>query len=495
MTNRKGHFLRIVWGASLLVSFILPVIVAAQGEVPITTKSTEARRIFIEARQLFDNIRFNEARDMFTKAIEKDKDFATAHLYRALTNTSAIDFQTHLQKAVALKSKVSEGERLIIEAVQAGSENNPVRAVQLWEQVVQKFPNDKRAHHYLAFEYFGRDEDDKAILQFEKAIQIDKNFAPAYNGLGYAYYEKENFTKAEEAFKNYVRLLPKEANPHDSLADLYLKMGRFDDAITNYRKAVELNPKFTYSQRKIGTGLIFKGKFEDGRAEIRKALAIEATPADKLADMGLIANSFLYEGKFEQALAEADNVWKAAVDAGLPEWQAGVQVEKSQICLEIGEVDKAEQCVSECRRVVTASALSPAIKENFTKKALFSEARIAAKRGDHTKAMARADEYKAKIDAAKDPKEMENHHALLGYIHFEKGEYNLAIDHLKQADKENPYTVFVLAEATSKAGDMTRATELFNKVAQWNEDSPSYALVRSKALMLAKEPMAEKDVN
>jgi Tfp pilus assembly protein PilF len=60
---------------------VLPAIVGAQEEMPITTKSDEARKIFLQARQLFDNIRFDEARELFSKAIEKDPDFTLAHLY------------------------------------------------------------------------------------------------------------------------------------------------------------------------------------------------------------------------------------------------------------------------------------------------------------------------------------------------------------------------------------------------------------------------------
>jgi tetratricopeptide (TPR) repeat protein len=392
-----------------------------------------------------------------------------------------MDFQKHLQHAVTLAPKVSEGERLMIEATKAQADNNPVKAVQLWEQLAQKFPNDKRAHYFLGVAYLGRDEDDKAIAEFDKAIKIDKGFAPTYNLLGYTYYQKGDYGKAEEAFKNYIRLVPGEANPYDSLADLYTKMGRHDEAITNYKKAVELNPKFAFSQRKIGDNLVFMDKYEEAREAYRKAATMETTPAGKLTDMAAVAGSYIYEGNHQQALAEGEKILQTATQEGLTEWQAGTHSANCDIYTEMGDFAKAEQSVTELRKVVTSSNLSPAVKEKFAKEALFDEALIAAKRKDFTKAMAKADEYKAKIDVAKDPKAIENHHALLGRIYFEKGEYARVKEHLGQANQENPYTLYLLAVAESKVGDKTKAAELFKKVANWNEDSLNYAFVRSKA--------------
>ncbi|MGH7491235.1 MAG: tetratricopeptide repeat protein [bacterium] len=462
---------------------VLPTIARAQVEIPLTTKSTEARKIFLDARQQFESIRMDEARDLFAKAIEKDPKFALAHLYRAFTGISALDFQTHLKEAVTLAPKASEGERLFVESQQAGANNDPVQAVRLLEQLVQKFPGDKRAHLYLGYAFSSRDEDDKAIGEYQKALAIDQNFAPAYNVLGYAYREKGEYTKAEEAFKNYIRLLPSEANPFDSLADLYTKMGRYEEAIQNYEKAVTLNPKFAFSQVKVGDNLVFLGKYEQGREAYRKAINLATTPAGKLMGMAPLAHSYIYEGNTQQALAEDEKILQMAIKESLPEWQAGTHSANCDILIETGNFDKAEQSLAECRKVAMASQLSPALKEKFANEALFNEAVIAAKRKDFTRALAKADEHKTRIAAGKNSKEMENHYALLGRIYFEKGEHAKAAEHLKQANQENPYTLYLLAVATSNVGDMVKAAELYKKAANWNENSLSYAFVRPKAMM------------
>ena len=88
--------------------------------------------------------------------------------------------------------------------------------------------------------------------------------------------------------------------------------------------------------------------------------------------------------------------------------------------------------------------------------------------------------------------EMEDHHELLGLIYLEKGEPATAVEHLEQADQEDPYTVYLLAVAESASGHDARAAELFSQVAHWNEvlsqsfanlhRALGYALARPKAL-------------
>ncbi|MCH8957631.1 tetratricopeptide repeat protein [candidate division KSB1 bacterium] len=457
-----------------------------EGEITITTKSGEARKLFLEGLQLSENLRGDEAREFFSKAIEADPDFAYAHLYRAFSATSAEDFQEHLDKAVALAPNVSEGERLTIEGVRANVDNNPVKAVEIYEQLVEKFPNDKRARQFLGGSYGGQDEDDKAIAQYQKAIEIDENFATAYNSLGYAYIQKEDYYEAERAFLNYIDLIPGEANPHDSIADMYTRMGRHDDAIEHYMKAVKLNPKFSLSQRNIGTNLVFMGNYEDGREAFRKAMAMEMTETAKVTDMNQIARSHLYEGNFEQAIAAYDESIKMAQEAGLSGRIANIHSQKCYVHLESGHLAKAEQSLAECKKTVMASDLRQSLKDNFAKGAIAQEALIAAKKGDFEAALAKADEHLAKIQEDNDPSEVQDHHGLLGLIHFEKGDHTQAIEHLNQGDQEDPYTLYHLAVAESKAGDPARANELFSKVADMNQDlfgyGLGYALVRSKAM-------------
>lgn len=452
-------------------------------EIPITTASEEALAVFLEGRELSDNLREDEAREHFDKAIELDPDFAQAYLYRSFAFTSNEDLKSYLKQAVALADKVSEGEQLLIEQSKANNlDNNLGKQLELCKQLAQKYPRDKRARSLLGIVYYGRDEDEKAIAELEAAVALDKDYPPPYNQLGYAHWEIGEYEKAEQAFKDYIRLIPDEPNPYDSMADLCMKIGRFEEAIENYQKAVERDPVFGISQQKIGTSLVFLGKCEEGREACKKAIEMEMTPWDQLGDRDMIVRSYLYEGDYPKAIEATEKLLEAATEAGLPAWISYSHLMKCRILKEAGDLDAAEQSLAECRQSVQAADFTLAAQDFFARDGLVNEARIMAKRQDFETALAKAEEYKAKLEAREDPNTLENYHGLVGMIYFDKGDYEKAIEHLRQSNQENPYTLYYHAVAESKAGNKDEAAKLFKRAAHWNEDSYDYAFIRAKAL-------------
>ncbi len=97
------------------------------GKIPITTKSEEAKKEFLQGRDLAEKLRAQESVAHFDKAIALDPDFASAEMARANSAPTAKDFFEHLNKAVALSGKASEGERLFILANEAGANGEVVK--------------------------------------------------------------------------------------------------------------------------------------------------------------------------------------------------------------------------------------------------------------------------------------------------------------------------------------------------------------------------------
>jgi tetratricopeptide (TPR) repeat protein len=471
-----------------LVSFALLVVLqsgckpAKSDEVPITTKSKEARELFIEGRNLAEYYHIEKANDVFKQAVEIDPEFALGYLFLAGTSAETKDFQDALAKAVSLAPNVSEGEQKIIAGFQAMyAENNDPKANQIYQELAALFPNDKRAHWYLASTYGRMQEYDKQIVELENAIALDKNFAPAYESLGYVYRWRNQFDKAEEAFKEYVRLSPQEANAHDILGDLYQKMGKFEDAILQYGEAVAMDPTFSLSQYKIGSALAFMGKYEEARQAFLKTMDMELKPANKVYDQEGIMRTYVYEGDYAKALEAADKAIQMAGELGLPEQASFDHIIKGAIDFELGEYDKADASIADCLNALEGADLVASIKENQKAGATFWQAVVAAGRQDFPAAQVKADEYKALIDAIENPATKKYPGWLSGYIALAQGDANKAIEHFSQGEMDNPWFIYCFAVAKEKAGDAAGAAELYKKVADWNLDSIWYAFVRSKA--------------
>lgn len=476
----------------LTVLVIIATPVLAQ-EIPVTTTNNEAKTLFVEGRTLFDNIRFDEARIVFDNALQKDPDFALANIYRAIVATTDSDFEQHLTKALNNKDRVSEGERLFIEAVNANALNRPMHAIALVKDAIKQYPNDKRLHHQLANYYQSSNMTKEAQEQLYKVIELDDQFAPAYNNLGYLYKDLGDYEKAERSFNTYISLLPEEANPHDSIADLYTKMGEYDLAIEHYNKALELNPNFYFSQQKIGNNLVFKGLYEDGRQAYKQAIAITPSVSSKIFMHQSLANTYLYENNFDQALIETDAAISWAEQESLLENAATLYQIKAFINLEKGDIEGAEKSLNACKNIMANNELTESRKHNLGLLSLRNETLKAIKQQNFEKASAKAEKIREYAEKSGNKNEMDMYHMLNGITAYGQNSFSKAIQELKKSDLHNTYGQYYLAMSYQKSGMTEDAQKIFQNLSKWNEHSLEYALVRNKAKAMAKMDMAVEE--
>jgi tetratricopeptide (TPR) repeat protein len=471
-----------------LVSFALLIVVqtgcksAKSDEVPITTKSKEARKLFIEGRELAEFWQTEKANDLFRRAIELDPDFALAYLFKAGTSSDTKEFKEARAKAISLAPKVSEGEQKLIAAHQAyNDENNVVKANGIYRELAAMFPKDKRAQYYLATSYDSLQDYDKEIAGLENVIVLDKNFAPAYETLGYVYRWKNQYDKAEANLKEYLRLNPKNANSHDNLADLYQKMGRYDEAIEQYQESVRIDPSLRASQMKMGITYAFMGKYGEARQALQTLMDGETKPAFKLYDQQIIDRTYIYEGDYTKALEATDKAMQMAQELGLPENLAYAHQVKFIIFLALNDWDKADASVAEMLNIAETANFTPADKESYEITVLFWQAQVAAGRKNFAAAQAKADEFKAKVEAVNNPTWQKYPGWCFGYIALAQGDAVKAIEYFSKGEMDDPFIMYHFAVAKEKAGDTAGALELYKKVATWNFDGDWYAIVRQKA--------------
>ena len=193
--------------------------------MPVTTVSDEARSHFEKGRLAASHIDTEKARTHLDAALEADPDFALALMYRA-SLASPEERKAYMKQATARAEDVSDGERMMIEAYTASTNDDADRELELLNEVAEAYPEDPNAPFLMSWRYYAQERYDEAKAAAERALAADSSFAPAYNALGYIALNQEDHAAAEAALKNYVRLAPDEANPYDSLGELYLNMGR-----------------------------------------------------------------------------------------------------------------------------------------------------------------------------------------------------------------------------------------------------------------------------
>ena len=451
-------------------------------EIPITAQSDRALEIFLEGRELYENLRFDEAREVFELAIDEDALLAQAHLYRAMLATSMADRQRRRRKAEALLPKISAGEGLLIKAYVAGTKGDREKRIEILKQLVADYPRDKRSHMALARAYFSREETyEEAGQAYRKAIRLDKNYAMAYNQLGYVYSFLEQYGKAEKALKNYMRLIPDEANPYDSMADLYMRMGRLEDALGNYRKASELNPVFTASQRKTGLTLAYLGRYDEARDALRGAYGNELTQSGKVIDLLTIAKIDVLAGDLDAALAMTQQAQLEATELGLPENAAGSDYFEVLIYLERGQYHKLDSLVATLEEILAQAAADEDYKFEAGQAILSARLLAAAGADDIELARVLAEEFRGNAVDYNTLHNLENFEALTGYIELIAGNAEKAVGHLKQGSQNSPFVLYYLGEAYAASGNARKARETFEKHNILYSEDRWYAFTLPKA--------------
>ncbi|MFC2163843.1 tetratricopeptide repeat protein [Acidobacteriota bacterium] len=470
---------------TVLAFVILPQVdcQSQDDEIPISTYSNEARKIFRQARDKYEFKRVAEADAQLTEALNKDPLFPQAHIYKALTSSASEDIDKAIEMATANASRATEAEQLFIAALKAFQwEKNPEKAIQLYQQVIDIYPKDARPRWLLGRVYTSIKNSAKSIDQMKKAVAINNEFVPAFKDLGYRHMFIEDYEKAEEFFLRSLELAPDEPNSHDSLADLYTRTGRFEEAITHYKKALELDPSFALSERNIGLNLCFLGKYKEGREVLRKAVEKETNPTDKVLTMTKIIHSYLYEQDFIKALEATDETVQEAIASGVLEEAVNYHLAKCIIYCELKDCENAQKSIEDCREMFQKVNLAPYDKKYFEGECLRWEAWIAADRGEFDKALKKASEYRANLEARNDHSRFMYHTALLGYIALQQEKNDWAYELFKNADINDPFYIYYTAVAKDKTGDLISAAKYFRKAGNWNYDSLQYALVRHKAL-------------
>ncbi len=452
------------------------------GKIPITTKSEEAKKEFLQGRDLAEKLRAQDAIAHFDKAIVLDSDFASAEIARANTAPTAKDFFEHLNKAVALSSRVSEGEKLFILANEAGANGDVVKQKECLDKLVSAYPNDERARLSLGNYYFGQQEYEQAIAHYKKATELAPDYSPAYNILGYSYRQQGNYQDAEQAFKKYIELIPSDPNPYDSYGELLLKMGRFDDSIAQYRKALSMDSHFVPSHFGISADLMYQGKHQDAAAELQKMISAARNDGELRTAYFELAVVAVDDGKLDKGVGHMDQEYSVAEKKNDPAAMAADLQAKGNIIAEMQRYDLAQQQFDRSLQLIESSSLSQEIKDNAKLLHHFNLAALSIAKNDYSAAKSHTQEYRAGAEASRNPGQLKLAHELAGRIALAEKDYDMAITELDQANDQDPRNLYRLSQAFQAKGDGAKAQEYCRKAAQFNSlPQLNYSFIRAKA--------------
>jgi tetratricopeptide (TPR) repeat protein len=433
-------------------------------------------------------LRITDSIAHFEKAASLDPSFALAELSLANSAPTGREFFEHLDKAVSLADKASNGEKLLILATQAGANNNPVKQKELLDELVAAYPNDERAHFNLGGYHFGQQEFPQAIEHYKKATEIAPAYSSAWNLLGYAYRQNADYANAEKAFQKYIELIPGDPNPYDSYAELLLKEGKFDESITQYRKALAIDSNFLASHTGIAADLMYMGKPDEAAAELANITKKARNDGERRNAMFGLTVLHADGGKMSKALAEVDKQYALGEKTKDVPAMAGDLQLKGNILLEMGKAAEAKAAYERGLKMIEGSSLSQEIKDNNKRVIHNNLARVALAQKDLTAAKTEAEEFRKGAEASRNPAQIRLAHELAGMIALAEKDYDKALSELQMANQQNPRNLYRMCQAHEAKGDKEKAKELCKQAAEFNSlPQLNYAFIRTKAKAAAEK--------
>jgi tetratricopeptide (TPR) repeat protein len=404
-----------------------PVAYAAEAAKPAkftwTTSSKEAKQHLLELQKNIEHFQFGPPNvELARKIVAADPDFALGHYYLSVTLPTA-EGQAELDKALELGKRASEGERRFMEAaagirgVQTASDPRIKDTIAKLEAVAKEYPDERLVHVVLGQLYQGQSEPQKALRAFERCEQLGPP-SPRVR----AFLANEDLLKGE------------------------------------YARA--------------------RSRFEQVQASLPKG----ATP---FAVRYGIAFSELYEGKVDAALESLRTFLEEYQANGLNQGFPEVFIWNSiaRINLENGRLEEAMKAYEKGFESVPGSGLPDDQKTIWQGRLLHGRARVLARMGKQAEAWAEAEKIRKMIvDGGEQGKQFwPVWHYLAGYLKLEAGDVPAAVEHLQQADANDPFHTLLLARAYEKAGKADDARQAYERVVASTNNGIERALAYPEA--------------
>jgi serine/threonine protein kinase/Tfp pilus assembly protein PilF len=462
----------------------------------ITTSSPEAFQYYSEGVKLRYQGRRRASIPLFERAINLDPEFAMAYRHLGLAYGGlgfAPKRNENLEKAMALKDRLSDRERYAIEGVYYGAfEETYDKALSAYQKLLELYPDDTLIGN-IGVIYITLEEWEKAIPYYEKAIKRGLEFAPAFNQLARCYRAIGEDDKAKEILDHYVENIGDIAYIHWGLAEHYRLIGEYDLSLPEVEKALALDS--THILSFSTQALVFRSQNDLKKAENAywKLMELPEPAASYRALNGLCTLDLIW-GKYERAKSWINRGISFARETKVKWPESEWQSDLAYIYVQTGSHENA---LRECEEAKESAILASTDRLRLQRTALWRKGLALLANQSIGEAQKTADELKDFIEMGMRKKEIRLYYHLMGRIELESGDYSKAIDLFQQALSLAPNReefIESLALAYYKAGDLPKAQEQYEKLISLTPGNVFFGDLYSKAFyMTGKIHEQQKD--
>jgi len=179
----------------------------------VTTSSLTALKQYADGSTLWHQGKFEEAVTLLRAAVQSDPDFAMAHaalggFYFSYIENAPVEGEQEYEKALALISRTTDRERMIIQANHAADLGHISDADTLYRAYLSRYPDDwaMLSDYALLLRRHGRAPE--AIAQYKEILRVAPDDAKTYIEMATAYRTLNDSPQALQAYAEGFQLDP-----------------------------------------------------------------------------------------------------------------------------------------------------------------------------------------------------------------------------------------------------------------------------------------------
>jgi serine/threonine protein kinase/Flp pilus assembly protein TadD len=465
----------------------------------VTTESPEAFTNFNEGLKYFGKSDWWTAIELFKKAVAEDPEFALAHSFLGWMHAkfgASAQGKEHVEKASSLTGRLSERERLFVEAIHYYIiEKQWLDAQESLKKILRLYPEDWLANYMLGFLYLRLEEWEKARALFLVNRRNKVDFGENYRSLAEAYKYGGLYDEAVEVCEYALQNLSDTAFLRYELAQTYVCKGQLDRALEEVNKAQLIHPVTSAYYGSLiwlkGSILMYREDWPGAEQESRRLLEM-LDPQAKIFGFEQLGCSFKTQGRMEDCVEWNKKGMETAKSDKFAVWELRYRENLAVAYLESGNLAEALE-ESERMMLFAKSWIQSASKWRLVYP-LFVRGYVCARTGAVEEAQDAADELKIIVDNWFDKKLVRYHDLLMGMIEFGKGNYNDAQRYQERALSLLPFqvpynTLFLdhavfhnaLAMTYLKLGELDKAQEQYEKLASLTVGRLKFGAIYAKS--------------
>ena len=241
--------------------------------------------------------------------------------------------------------------------------NEIYRAIEYFEEAIEKDPDYGHAHAGLADSYYvlgceigilpPKEAAPRVKESALRALELDETLAEAHVSMGSAKFRFDwDWIGAESEYKRAIELNPNSPIARHLYSYYLMVMGRFDEAITEMSKALELDPLSLMSNTVLGWYFFTADRSEEAIRQSERTIELDPNFNVPHFNLGLV---YLQQARYDEAIAELQ---KART---LSEYNPWTIPDLAQALVAAGRDDEAIELVHELEARSERGYVSPGV--------------------------------------------------------------------------------------------------------------------------------------